>query len=637
MRALANDGGAPCSNAYWSGARATFCNGVTADDIVAHEWGHAYTQFTDDLIYQWQPGALNESYSDIWGEVVDRVNGAGTDAPDAQRAVGGCSAYARPLPVLQINHPPAIAGDCAAGPAYFGPPVTRAGTTGDVVLAVDGVAGPDMSTTNGCTPPFANSLAGKIALIDRGVCPFSAKVKNAEQAGAIAVIIGNTANATQQMQGVDDVMIPSLLIALEHRTLIAGRLAAGETVNVTLRAKSDPVDSYRWLVGEDGSAFDSTAPPGGAAIRDMWDPTCFSDPGKVTDVEYVCTTGDFGGVHTNSGVPNHGFALLVDGGTYNGHVVAGLGLTKAAHIYWRAQTVYQTPASGFAEHADALEASCRDLVGTPLAALSTEAPAGPSGASISLVDCAAVGEMAAAVELRTNPASKCTFTPLLEPGDPPLCDPREKRKVVYSADFRHGMKGWTRSSEGRYAGWPRLNWQTRSALPGGRDGWAAFAPTPLRGDCDRGAGDVSGVMRMTSPVIRLPGDRWVRPTLRFEHYFATDPGYDGGNVKVSVNGGPFALVPASAFVFNDYPGVLIDEAGGSMNPLGGEPAFTGTDGGGVTGSWAVSQIDLSAVGVRPRDRIRVRFDMGLDGCFGVDGWYVDDVEVQACKPRGRKP
>ena len=51
----------------------------------------------------------------------------------------------------------------------------------------------------------------------------------------------------------------------------------------------------------------------------------------------------------------------------------------------------------------------------------------------------------------------------------------------------------------------------------------------------------------------------------------------------------------------------------------------------------MSQVDLSVVGVRPGDRIRVRFDMGIDGCYGVDGWYVDDVRIEACKPRGRKP
>ena len=77
-------------------------------------------------------------------------------------------------------------------------------------------------------------------------------------------------------------------------------------------------------MGEDSTAF-------GGAIRDMWTPTCMDDPGKVTDAEYHCLTTDGGGVHTNSGVPNHGYALLVDGGTYNGQTVAGIGLVKAAH------------------------------------------------------------------------------------------------------------------------------------------------------------------------------------------------------------------------------------------------------------------------------------------------------------------
>ena len=54
-----------------------YCNGVTSDDVVAHEWGHAYTEYTCG-IYQWQPGALNESYSDIWGETVDLINGRRT-------------------------------------------------------------------------------------------------------------------------------------------------------------------------------------------------------------------------------------------------------------------------------------------------------------------------------------------------------------------------------------------------------------------------------------------------------------------------------------------------------------------------------------------------------------------------------
>ena len=67
-------------------------------------------EYTHDLIYQWQPGALNESYSDIWGETVDLINGVGTDAPDTG-AHGRLRARRtrRRVPVLAINSPAAIA------------------------------------------------------------------------------------------------------------------------------------------------------------------------------------------------------------------------------------------------------------------------------------------------------------------------------------------------------------------------------------------------------------------------------------------------------------------------------------------------------------------------------------------------
>ena len=98
--------------------------------------------------------------------------------------------------------------------------------------------------------------------------------------------------------------------------------------------------------------------------------TCGTRPASATRARSrtpstSAATATSGGVHTNSGVPNHGYALLVDGGTYNGQTVNGIGLTKAAHIYWRAQSVYQTPTTDFADHADALEQSCHDLVGLP--------------------------------------------------------------------------------------------------------------------------------------------------------------------------------------------------------------------------------------------------------------------------------
>lgn len=55
MRAVNNDPTIACPNANWNGVTTNYCNGVTGDDTVAHEWGHAYTQYTHNLIYRGSP------------------------------------------------------------------------------------------------------------------------------------------------------------------------------------------------------------------------------------------------------------------------------------------------------------------------------------------------------------------------------------------------------------------------------------------------------------------------------------------------------------------------------------------------------------------------------------------------------
>ena len=631
MRSVNNDPRINCPNANWNGLTTNYCNGVTADDVVAHEWGHAYTEYTSNLIYQWQPGALNESYSDIWGETVDILNGVGTDSPGAVRTVGSCSTFTTPVPVLTINSPASIAQDCPAGAASFGPPLSNPGVTGNVVVGNDGeiAPAPGGTTTDACTPLVNGAaISGNIALVDRGTCAFTIKVKNAQNAGAIAVVVAdNVAGSVAGMAGVDPtITIPSLRITLAHGNLIKTALATSP-VNVTLHIKGGaaPETSYRWLIGEDATAF-------GSAIRDMWNPNCKSDAGKVTDAEYHCSPDDAGGVHSNSGVPNHGYALLVDGGTFNGQTVTGIGLDKAAHVYWRAQVAYQMPASKFADHADALEASCQDLIGLPINALSTGGPAGLA-ASITAADCAEVSDMIAAVELRTDP-EQCNFGPALDPNTPRLCGPNQKNPAThYTENFEDGLAGWTLTNQGVFAGWPGTNWAAASSLPGGRSGTAAFAAGPDEGNCDHGAGDISGVMRLESPAIEIPDAAVLLPRVVFDHYFATEPDFDGGNVKISINGGDFVLIPASAFTFNPYNDPMMAVAPGNTSPLAGQPGFSGTDGGEVTGSWATSQINLRTAGVRAGDTIKLRFDFGRDGCGGRDGWYVDNIKVQSCLAR----
>ena len=41
-----NDPTIACPNANWNGVTTNYCDGVTSDDVVAHEWGHAYTEYT---------------------------------------------------------------------------------------------------------------------------------------------------------------------------------------------------------------------------------------------------------------------------------------------------------------------------------------------------------------------------------------------------------------------------------------------------------------------------------------------------------------------------------------------------------------------------------------------------------------
>jgi Zn-dependent metalloprotease len=611
-----------CPNASWNGIFTRFCNGVSPDDVVGHEWTHAYTQFTHGLIYAWQPGALNESYSDIYGEVVDLLNGTGSDSPGPVRSAGVCSAFTPFPPVVRVNSPANIAGVYPAGGAQFGPPLTGTGLTGDVVLVDDGVGAgvpPAASTTDGCQTPFANAdVVGKIALVDRGTCSFAVKVKNAQTQGAIGVIVANHSlggDALLTMAGADPtITIPSVFIGYTNGNLIKSELAA--PVNATLRENAPAVteDSYRWLVGEDATAF-------GGSIRDMWEPTCNGDPGKVSDAQYFCGTGDGGGVHSNSGVPNHGFSLLVDGGAYNGQAVAAIGIVKAAHIYYRAMTVYQGPASDFADHADALEQSCADLVGAPLNGFG-----GFPSEVIAASDCAEVANMTEAVELRLPP-TQCNFQPLLDPNPPDRCEPDTNQVNIFRDSFERSPRGWTATHTTPSATFTERDWEWVNDLPGDRDGSAFFGVDPDIGTCSPEA-DESGVLHLTSPAIRLKSGV-VAPRLTFDHWVATEAGWDGGNLKVSAGGGDWQLVAPGDFTFNPYNATLNTAPQGNTNPMAGEPAFTGSDGGSVEGSWGRSHVNLAPYAA-PGQSFQLRWDLGTDGCAGLFGWYLDNVKVYTC-------
>ncbi|MEZ4732273.1 MAG: M4 family metallopeptidase [Caldilineaceae bacterium] len=487
MRTVNNDPRIQCPNANWNSISTNYCNGVTGDDTVAHEWAHAYTEYTSNLIYAWQPGALNESFSDIWGEVVDLLNGRGSDTPNTLRTAGSCSQRGKGSPAFD--------------------------------------------------------------------------------------------------------------------------------------------DSYRWLSGEDDPAF-------GGAIRDMWHPVCYGDPGKVTDNEYTCDVAleDSGGVHQNSGVPNHLFALLVDGGVYNNVTVNAIGLTRAAHIHWRAQSAYLTEVSDFSDHANALTAACTDLIGQPLYALSTDGPNSwgtIAPETITAEHCAAVAGAIAAVELQTPP-TQCDLSPLLDPDAPPLCTAPTAPTTFHQQSWENGLGNWTvgRRALANPTQFSIPNWSVVGNLPDGRTGQAAFGPDPLANGDNCQELDESGVIYLQSPPIGVPTYA-NPPRLAFDHWVATEAGWDGGNLEIRVNGGVWTQLAANVFTFNGYNGSLATKLAGNTNPLAGEPAFTGSNNSSVGGSWGQSQVNLSGY-ARAGDTVEFRFELGLDGCNGLFGWYVDEVRAYAC-------
>jgi hypothetical protein len=149
-------------------------------------------------------------------------------------------------PLLNVHSPASISGDYAAGRALFGPALTHAGITGEIVQALDPADANGPSVTDACSPlTNAAAISGKIALVDRRPCLFIEKVANAQDAGAIGVIIANTeGDQLETMGGVDpSIVIPSLFIGQSDGDLIKAELAAGVSASLSRPVRDSDLDS----------------------------------------------------------------------------------------------------------------------------------------------------------------------------------------------------------------------------------------------------------------------------------------------------------------------------------------------------------------------------------------------------------
>lgn len=78
-------------NAFWNGQQMVYGDAAgfpLADDVVGHELAHGVTEYEAGLFYYYQSGAINESLSDVFGELMDLTNGDGTDTAAARWQIG---------------------------------------------------------------------------------------------------------------------------------------------------------------------------------------------------------------------------------------------------------------------------------------------------------------------------------------------------------------------------------------------------------------------------------------------------------------------------------------------------------------------------------------------------------------------
>jgi hypothetical protein len=151
--------------------------------------------------------------------------------------------------LAKVVSPAAIAGVKSSGVAEFG--AQAFDVSGEVVRARDPANTDGSSSSDACSPlTNPEAVAGKIALIDRGTCTFAVKVKNAQNAGAAAVLmVNNVEPGAVGMAGTDStISIPAVSISLADGNQIKLQIAQS---GVSLRM------ARKAAVARDGS-FDNT-------------------------------------------------------------------------------------------------------------------------------------------------------------------------------------------------------------------------------------------------------------------------------------------------------------------------------------------------------------------------------------------
>ena len=188
---------------------------------------------------------------------------------------------------------------------------------------------------------------------------------------------------------------------------------------------------------------------------------------------------------------------------------------------------------------------------------------------------------------------------------PDSCDVGDTAVAVQSYDFEAGLGDWTH---------------------GITDSWAISSTVAHSGTNSVHAATPAVVSNqwLQSPPITLPSDQapltlqfWNHQTIEDNNVTAC---YDGAILEISDNGGTdWTQVTDAALLTDPYDGPV---SSNFRNPLAGRQAWCGNP-----QDWINSVVDLDTYA---GETVAFRFRLGTDTSQAREGWYIDDVKVQAC-------
>ncbi len=596
----------PYENAFWNGSQMVYGSGyASADDVVAHELTHGVTEHESNLFYYMQSGAINESFSDIWGELIDLAYDdshtnddpsvrwlLGEDVPDgAIRSMSDPTAFSDPD---KMTSPLYWCGTADNGGVHHNSGVANKAA----YLMVDG------GTFNGYTVSALGAV--KTARIFYEVQTHLLTSASDYQDLNSALI-----QACKNLVGYADYGITDANCNEVSKAAAAVEMSKQPplcTVSAPIQCtnyifyNSFNSESAGWTPQSGTWASDA------ATYYTQGAPDTFSSSAK-TSSKY----GDF---------DFQVYLRRTGGNSANGVMVRGIPSPFGAENRWHSgYSLFYTRDGRFGVYRYDNGVST-----TLVSSYLNFHPAILTGDSWNKLRVTAQGDRltfyindvlvwAGVDNTYTNGTIGLNmYRDALSTGDLFQADYADLKGgtavSLFKEDFENPVRGlWTSTANTGPNVWRYP--QTDNPY----DYEATYASSGFYNLWGYGIAQTSDSYIQMTQGVTLPANAY----MTFNHAYSFEyPNYDGGVLEVSVNGGAWADA-GTLFLENGYTGNI---STAFNNPLKGRSAFVYKSSGMIT-----SRLSLSSL---PGANVRFRYRIGTDSTGSGFGWYVDDLDIYTC-------